>query len=213
MDCLLSNWDVAGTGTKRPYGNIVQGEDGKMYRIDMGGSLYKSGLGQHKSEFFGHTDHNIPLKEIDSMKDGNINKHANHLFASMPIDALKDSFKAVLHATHDSDAVKQLVDESGIKDQMKDDVTKALINRRNSIVTWMKTNHPELHDTAYKEHASEGGYLSKAAYKTDPKIEWLKHQPEFMIDDYHRDDTKDDEHMHSHAYKTHRSIINNIPDD
>ena len=213
MDCLLANWDVAGAGVKRPYGNLVQGEDGKIYRIDMGGSLYKSGLGQHKSAFFSHTDHNIPLQELDTLKNADINPSAAHLFNSMSTDSLKDSFKAVLHATHDSDAVKQLVDESGIKDQMKDDVITALINRRNSIVTWMKTNHPELHDAAYKEHASEGGYLSKAAYKTDPKIEWLKHQPEFMIDDYHRDDTKGDEHMHSHAYKTQHSIINNISDD
>ena len=49
-----------------------------MYRIDMGGSLYKSGLGNTKHEFFGHTDQNKPLKELDSMKDGNINKQAAH---------------------------------------------------------------------------------------------------------------------------------------
>ena len=214
MDCLLANWDVAGTGTKRPYGNIVQGDDGKMYRIDMGGSLYKSGLGNTKHAFFGHTDQNKPLQELDSMKDGSINAQAAHLFTSMPTDALKDSFKAVLHATNSADAVHKLVDESGIKDQNKDSVINALITRRNSINNWMKDNHGELHDAAYAEYMSERSlkegeliHLNKAEYKTDPKIAWLKQQPEFIIDDFHRDSSDERSHNFHAKAKTSRDGI------
>ena len=137
---------------------------------------------------------------------------------SMPTDALKDSFKAVLHATNSADAVHKLVDESGIKDQNKDTVINALITRRNSINNWMKDNHGELHDAAYAEYMSERSlnegeliHLNKAEYKTDPKIAWLKQQPEFIIDDFHRDSS--DKHIHefhSTAKRSNDGIIKRL---
>ena len=218
MDCLLANWDVAGTGNKRPYGNIVQGDDGKMYRIDTGGAMHMSGLGKTKHDFFAHTDQNKPLKELDSMKNGNINKHAAHLFTSMPTAALKDSFKAVLHATNSADAIKKLVDESGMKDQNKESVISALITRRNSINNWMKDNHPDLYDSAYAGYMTERSlkegeliHLTKAEYKTDPKIAWLKQQPEFLIDDFHRDSSEEQTHkFHAKAKASRDGIIKRL---
>ena len=208
MDCVLSNWDVAGAGVKRPYGNIIQGKDGKMYRIDHGGSLYMSGLGYPSKQQFFKTNSNEPLEELKTMRSSDINPSAAHLFKSMPKEALHDSYKAMLHGVGTEEKLEQMVMESGIKDNMKPKVLESLKHRRNSIMKWMKEEHPETADAAMDEYLSEWKALQKGSYKIDPRVEYLINKPDLSIDDSHRDSIDTDAHDEEWN-KIHSSIINN----
>lgn len=62
LDCFLANWDVIGTA----HDNIRLGVDGKVYRIDNGGSLHYRARGALKDSAFGPN-----VVEIDTMRESN----------------------------------------------------------------------------------------------------------------------------------------------
>jgi hypothetical protein len=62
LDCFLANWDVIGTARD----NIRLGVDGKVYRIDNGGSLRYRARGAVKGSAFASN-----VVEIDTMKERN----------------------------------------------------------------------------------------------------------------------------------------------
>ena len=126
----------------------------------------------------------------------------------MPKEALHDSYKAMLHGVGTEEKLEQMVMESGIKDNMKPKVLESLKHRRNSIMKWMKEEHPETADAAMDEYLSEWKALQKGSYKIDPRVEYLINKPDLSIDDSHRDSIDTDAHDEEWN-KIHSSIINN----
>ena len=80
LDALLGNWDVIGADAD----NILIDKDGKVYRIDNGGSLeYRAQGAKKTSEQWGDT-----VPDIDSMRDSSINPQAAKVFKGITNDQI-----------------------------------------------------------------------------------------------------------------------------
>jgi 8-oxo-dGTP pyrophosphatase MutT (NUDIX family) len=161
VDALLGNWDVAGTG----YSNILPTTNGEHYRIDNGGSLYLRAKGDEK--VFGSTDDmKTPVSELGTLTNSEMNKETSTVFSGMTQAAMQSSFEKLTHLNNTS--IANMVHASGIPPYKMDDMTKALVSRRNNIVQWLVDNNhltglPEVGDAASQYRAIENKYnLQKA---------------------------------------------------
>ena len=86
-DALLGNWDVIGASAD----NILVTPDGRVLRIDNGGSLRYRAMGSLKSsgQWTG------TVSELGSLKDPNINPAAGKIFAGITDDQIKAQIKAI----------------------------------------------------------------------------------------------------------------------
>lgn len=80
VDALLANWDVIGMSKD----NIMLGNDGKVYRIDTGGSLDYRAKGGLKGGLW-----NTNADEFESMRSGIKNPQAKEIFGSLTDEQLK----------------------------------------------------------------------------------------------------------------------------
>jgi hypothetical protein len=85
-DALLANWDVIGTGED----NVGIGQDGKIYRLDNGGSLRYRAQGAPKGSSFGDTAH-----ELMSLRDPNINNITAAAFGSLTDKDIRDQLEKI----------------------------------------------------------------------------------------------------------------------
>lgn len=90
LDAWLANWDVVGEGDENPWGNIVEGEDGKPHRIDVGGALLFRGLGSEKGNLFGNN-----VTEFDRMRDTSTGSRHTQIFAGMTDGEIVSSVERV----------------------------------------------------------------------------------------------------------------------
>ena len=182
-DCLLANWDVAGAGPERPFGNILE-KDGEHYRIDHGGAMYFSGTGQQsaaKSDFWNSSAGIVP-KEVYSMRLPNFNSTAAHLFQDMPDSSMKASFKALMTGVGNTDNIYKLVQESGVPPEKMEPLMKALVNRRDGIKKFMKDEHPDAYDDVMNNLP-----IAKAEFKFDPRIVHLAQRSALYLNDINKD--------------------------
>ena len=154
VDVMLNNWDVIGMNND----NVISSE-GKVYRVDNGGSLHFSSAGGntkmkgfHKSEWYkpsgsdftsanpeGFTEEDFPyLPTIAAMQ--NPAYPAGKVFGNMSTEQYKGAAKALLNLSNGK--IKRLVNESAVaaddrKGYEADKMVQTLIDRRDSIIDWL----------------------------------------------------------------------------
>ena len=140
MDCVLANWDVAGAGVEKPYGNLIE-SDGVIHRVDQGGALEFGGLGDKKS--FEVPDGH--LSEIDAFINNAtnsqgqpINPTGSHVFKGMTETDWNEAGKKLVELSNGR--IEDIVNESGILPQNKDFMIKTLKGRRDNALTWWIEN-------------------------------------------------------------------------
>ena len=144
MDAVLCNWDVVGAGSEKPYGNIVE-HNGRMVRLDQGGSMEFSGLQGKKlgtgSPFWdGHQNPqwNDDLDEISTLRTHKINPTTANLFKSMTDDDLHEAGKKLLELK--DSRIEDAVNNSAIPATNKDRMIDTLKGRRDAALTWWVKN-------------------------------------------------------------------------
>lgn len=118
VDAWLANWDVAGL----VYDNIVTGEDGKPYRIDVGGALLFRAQGAPKGGAFGPT-----VTELDTLRNASMNKQSASLFGDMTDEEIAQAAQRVTSITDEQ--IDQIVKDSGLPSK----VAQILKDRRDYI--------------------------------------------------------------------------------
>ena len=142
VDALLGNHDFIGVGPENPHGNIVSSGDGRHYRIDNGGSLYLSGTGAQKT--FGKADDmKSPIRELEGFRDPDINPRAAKVFEGMTHETMMTAFTNL--SKLDNSTLANLVHESGIPPYKMQEMTEALISRRDNIVQHLVDTQQVLH--------------------------------------------------------------------
>ena len=197
VDMLLSNWDVAGAGSERPYGNIIEHE-GKMVRIDNGGSLWMKGLPTPDSS---HKPHNgfweSNVKELESFQNHDINPTTAHLFKDMDTKSRQGAFDSLLKLNNTT--ITELVNDSAygiagnaVDKGQRDALINQIIARRAKIVEWAIAQ--KITDKEYNnvDEANEALGLLKAEVllkEEESKLEPIYH---FSINGDEADDETDD---------------------
>jgi hypothetical protein len=88
-DALLGNWDVIGQGSD----NVLVSPDGKVWRIDNGGSLaYRAQGGKKTAEQWGSDS----VPELASMRSASINPSAAKIFGGITDDQVKEQVGALV---------------------------------------------------------------------------------------------------------------------
>lgn len=124
VDAWLANWDVVGEGSEHPWGNIVQGADGKPHRIDVGGAILFRGKGGEKGDRFGPQ-----VVEFDTMRDLSKGRRHSQVFAGITDDELAVSVGRVKAVTPAK--IRKLVADHG----MDPDLADLLIARRKDLLS------------------------------------------------------------------------------
>lgn len=88
VDCIMGNWDVVGMGLD----NIMfNNEDKDFYRIDVGGSMKYRAQGAEKD----YLDWNEEVKEIDTLRDPNINPNTAKFFGHLTDQDIYDQLSLI----------------------------------------------------------------------------------------------------------------------
>ena len=123
VDAWLANWDVMGNGMD----NIVSSND-NMYRIDLGGSLYKRAQGADKQQFFTEE-----VGELETLRNPNMNRQAATVFQDVSDDDIKDGVQRIANISDSN--INKLVQQSEIPKDMHDEVAETLISRKNWLMS------------------------------------------------------------------------------
>ena len=127
MDCLLGNWDVAGSGST----NLMYSQ-GNVYRVDNGGALNKRAMGENKS--FGPVNVNHPIDEMENFLDAKTNPDMHKLLGNLSTEQYQDALQPVFKLSNTD--IANLVHKSGIEPTTMDNMVETLITRRNNILQW-----------------------------------------------------------------------------
>ena len=138
---MLANWDVIGL----EWDNVVE-HDEKIYRVDQGGTLDLRAQGDDKHNFFNwknaHTG--AEIEDLNSMTGGllhlNIGVQASQAFADMSSGTMDKAAKKLYTLTNSK--IKEVVEASGLETYQMPPMIETLQKRRDSIVGWLKVNHP-----------------------------------------------------------------------
>lgn len=152
LDALLGNWDVIGAGGAESD-NILIGDDGKIYRIDNGGSLEFKALGGKKTA----DQWNEMVTDIDSMRDPNINP----------------STAAVFKGITDGEIAEQVQSLVGKKQAILDSVPESVRPVLGKRIDWLAQKYlPNLEKTP-----SGSAYLDKKPWKGNPVDQSVVYKP------------------------------------
>ena len=186
VDCVLANWDVAGAGPEKRYGNLAE-KDGKLIRLDQGGALNFTGTGKDKPSFFtGHKNaQNGYIDEIDRLRNPSGNPTAAHIFQNMSEDDWNTSAENLMRLTNGR--VEDIVNDSALAGHHKDEMIETLINRRDKALQWWIDNPKIVGKTGYTSiddlHAKRN-ILRKTVLKEDSSELYAeKHPPMLWIDE------------------------------
>ena len=191
VDAVLANWDVAGAGTEKPYGNLME-KDGKIIRIDQGGALAYKGLSGQKggngSTFWsGHTKHqeNDFLDEIDTLRDENINPTTAHIFQGMTEDDWDSASSNLMKLTNSR--IEDIVNDSAILATDKNKMIDTLKARRDAALKWWISNPQLVGQTGYnsiEDLHSKSNLLKQDLFKAvNKELEAHKNQPMLWLDE------------------------------
>lgn len=154
LDAWLANWDVVGEGFENPWGNIIEGSDGKPHRIDVGGALLFRGLGTEKGSAFGSE-----VTEYERMRNTSHGARHAQLFEGMD-DAEIAASVARVEAISPT-AISKLVSDY----DMDISLAELLIQRRENILA----KSPKI---APKDVPAPAPAIS--TQKTGPSTTWTK---------------------------------------
>ena len=116
-DAYLANWDVAGLN----YDNIVRGGDGRMHRIDNGGSLVFRAQGGSKE----YVCNKIP--ELQNML--NPEYSSGQVFQGMTEQEIAKQARTLLEKLQPSD-IEDIVNRAGVTGSLAEELKAGLIGRR-----------------------------------------------------------------------------------
>lgn len=118
LDALLGNWDVVGMGQD----NILVAADGRVLRIDNGGSLRYRAQGALKAKAQWGGD----VKELESLRNPSINPSAANIFSALSDDDVRKQIAALAK------------NRQAILDAAPPELREVLGTRLDSMVAWGK---------------------------------------------------------------------------
>lgn len=121
IDAWLSNYDVIGM----VYDNVVADGDGNPIRVDQGGVLVWRARGSRK-DWFGPD-----VKELDSMRDPEMNPTASDVFGSMSAADIKKSGEKLLNIA--PSRIDEIVD-SIVNSPKENELLKDMLKRRRQSI-------------------------------------------------------------------------------
>lgn len=107
LDALFGNWDVVGMN----YDNVMIGKDGKVWRIDNGGSFRYRAQGKLKT----NNQWNDEVTEIETMKDGFKNPTAKDIFGNIGDAEIK---KQVQDIVKKKDKLLKAIPNKDVRDKI-----------------------------------------------------------------------------------------------
>ncbi|MFZ4632026.1 MAG: hypothetical protein ACOYL8_02340 [Patescibacteria group bacterium] len=129
-DAYLANWDVTGAS----YDNLVKGEDGKMYRIDNGGSLTFRARGGQKE----YPSDQIP--ELKNMRD--LNFPSGRVFGDITEENMRQQAEKLINALSEED-IDKIIEQSGCSEEMAETLKTGLKGRRQFLIKHFKIESKE----------------------------------------------------------------------
>lgn len=122
VDAWLANWDVFGL----EFDNICRTQEGRMVRLDNGGSLFFRAMGNPKPSFAEEA-----VTEIDTMRNPAIAREAGHIFQNLTSSEIQAQVKK-LAATMTDGVIEEIVTSSGISNPQH--IAQILIKRRKRLL-------------------------------------------------------------------------------
>jgi NACalpha-BTF3-like transcription factor len=129
-DAYLANWDVTGAN----YDNIVQDAEGKMHRIDNGGSLTFRARGGHKE----YSPDQMP--ELQNMR--NLSYPAGKIFSDITEDEMRQQAEKLVKTLSEED-IDKIIEQSGCSEEMAETVKIGLKGRRQFLIKNFGIEFPE----------------------------------------------------------------------
>lgn len=123
VDAWLANWDVFGL----EYDNVFRTKDGRMVRLDAGGTMFFRAMGASKPSFS-----NEAVTEVETMRNPNMAKQAGIVYQNFVTDNDVKEQVSELNKVMTDEVISALVKTSGISNP--DLIITALISRRNWLV-------------------------------------------------------------------------------
>jgi len=183
-DAFLGNWDVMGTS----FDNVVQGEDGGIYRIDNGGSLIFRARGDTKD---------FPSNDVSELKTLlNPQFTTGAVFSGISPEEMRLQAINLINTLTD-EVIIRILKESGLKGENLRKVAEGLVGRREFLrkhfgleVREVETKTPtfksRLRELLSSPIEREGAFLRKFSFLCDgSKIE---DQEIGMIDRRHQNE-------------------------
>lgn len=150
FDAWLGNWDVAGAS----FDNLLVDELGKVYRIDVGGSLRYRAQGKLKSGW------GEAVTELDTLRDSSVNPNTAKLFSQLSEAEIVEQVKYLQSVMSDDvlmsvlDSVPNLPDKTALFNTLRD--------RREWLLKWAKKAQENAAKQALKASAPIPGDLIDA---------------------------------------------------
>lgn len=133
LDAWLANWDAVGL----VLDNIVEGGDGKPYRIDAGGALLFRAMGDKKGAAFGPN-----VTEFNSLRDTFMAPQAAKVFGGISDAEIASSVERVKAISPDQ--IRNLVKEHDMDSSLAD----LLIDRRENLISKVPAPAPKISSVA-----------------------------------------------------------------
>ena len=121
-DAFLANWDVVGL----VFDNLEQGSNGRLYRIDNGGTLIFRAQGGLKE--FGP---NIP--ELESLLNPDINPSSAFVFEGLTKEETKKQAQYLVDKLSEND-IRNIVSREALPEELKDHLINNMVGRRNFLI-------------------------------------------------------------------------------
>lgn len=128
FDAWMGNWDVAGA----KFDNLLVDDLGKVYRIDVGGSLRYRAQGALK-QGWGYSDE---VSELDTLRDMSMNPNTAKIFSNLTDAELRDQIKYLQSVMSDDVLMAVLDSVPNLPD--KQDLFERLQRRRDWLIKWAK---------------------------------------------------------------------------
>ncbi|HEU0048138.1 MAG TPA: hypothetical protein VFQ43_11095 [Nitrososphaera sp.] len=127
LDALLANWDVIGLVED----NIRQGEDGRVYRLDNGGSFRFRAMGEPKGAHFGPE-----VGELESLR-----AH-NKLYADVSQREIAEQIDTIIK---NRDKIIQTIERSGEEAAMSPESTQELVDLVSKRIGYLEQTLEKFH--------------------------------------------------------------------
>ena len=178
-DAYLANWDVTGAN----YDNIVKDAEGRMHRIDNGGSLTFRARGEQKE----YPPDQIP--ELQNMR--NPNYPAGKVFGDITEDEMRRQAEKLVK-TLSEEAIDKIIEQSGCLEEMAETVKLGLKGRRQFLMKHFGIEFSEDKDNvrsiSAKTESNESPKTDiKEVLEQDPSVDVIFDNPKirsYMSVDY-----------------------------
>lgn len=121
-DAFLANWDVAGLG----FDNLERGSDGRVYRIDNGGTLIFRAQG-------GLKEYGPDIPELESMLNPSINPNSALIFEGITEEEIKKQAQYLVDKLSEDD-IRRIVSREDLPEETREHLINSMVGRRNFLI-------------------------------------------------------------------------------